>query len=210
MSGRKGAAETPGTLETSEIESAAGTTELSGMTGMSTETEAAGLAGTSAASEEGGKEGEILLQLLTAEKEALETLRNQREAANSLDYRQKAEYRDTIALLEKYGEECAGRADSENPFPRIRRAFDRKVKAHQSQVKDAGQALENVFAFLERTWGRGKEMVLFMTELTANEDSMLFLEMWGSDSYFKYNQDLLIYDVHQKLRQEIADLALEE
>lgn len=49
-------------------------------------------------------------------------------------------------------------------------------------------------------------MVLFMTELTANADSMHFIELWGSVSYFQLNQDLLIYDVHQNLQHEIAVL----
>jgi hypothetical protein len=52
-------------------------------------------------------------------------------------------------------------------------------------------------------------MVLLMTELTASEESMLFIEMWGCDSYFKYDQELLIYDVHRNLQREIANLGLE-
>ena len=51
-------------------------------------------------------------------------------------------------------------------------------------------------------------MVLFLTELTANEESMLFVEMWGCDSYFRYNEELLIYDIHRNLRRKIADLGL--
>lgn len=101
---------------------------------------------------------------------------------------------------------CIDENKPDKPFQRIKKAFDVKVKSHRNRVGETKQALENVFAFLERTWGKNQEMVLFMAELTANEESMLFLEMWGCDSYFKYNQDLLIYDVHRNLRREIADL----
>ena len=72
--------------------------------------------------------------------------------------------------------------------------------------EEVKEYLENAFSFLAQAWGNGQEMILFMTELTANADSMHFIELWGSTSYFQYNQDLLIYDVHQKLQREITDL----
>ena len=83
------------------------------------------------------------------------------------------------------------------------------MTVHQKQVQETKLFLENSFGFVERTWGRSQEMVLLMTELTASEESMLFIEMWGCDSYFKYDQELLIYDVHRNLQREIANLGLE-
>ncbi len=44
---------------------------------------------------------------------------------------------------------------------------------------------------------------MFLTELTANRESMLYIEMWGSESYFQYQKDLLVYDVHGDLRREL-------
>ena len=154
----------------------------------------------------GADTGAMWYQLLEKHCEEIRTERSRKEAANSLGTKLKTEYRDTLALLEKYKKECTDDNKTEKPFQRIKKAFDAKVKAHQNQVKETKQFLENVFGFLERTWGKSQEMVLFMTELTANEESMLFLEMWGCDSYFKYNQELLIYDVHQNLQREVADL----
>lgn len=154
----------------------------------------------------GADTGAMWYQLLEKHCEEIRTERSRKEAANSLGTKLKTEYRDTLALLEKYKKECTDDNKTEKPFQRIKKAFDAKVKAHQNQVKETKQFLENVFGFLERTWGKSQEIVLLMTELTANEESMLFLEMWGCDSYFKYNQELLIYDVHQNLQREVADL----
>ncbi len=61
---------------------------------------------------------------------------------------------------------------------------------------------------MERVWGQGQEMILFVTELTANADSMHFIEMWGSDAYFQYNQELLVGDVRRNLQREIAELGI--
>lgn len=90
----------------------------------------------------------------------------------------------------------------------MKKSFDGLVKKHQKQVQDTKQALENVFAFIRKAWKNGQEMILFMTELTANADSMHLIELWGSDSYFQHNRDLLIYDVHQNLQREIMELGL--
>ncbi len=63
--------------------------------------------------------------------------------------------------------------------------------------------LENAFAFIEQVWGCGQEMVYFVTELTAGAKSMEFISKWGSESYFRYNKELLTYDMREELRAQI-------
>lgn len=136
----------------------------------------------------------------------LQTERNSAEAANSLSGDQKREYRDAIILLQEYNAICAKEQEQKKQFPLIKKRFDAQAKKHQNHIEEVQQQLENAFDFLEQAWGNGQEMILFMTELTANADSMHFIELWGSASYFRWNQDLLIYDVHQNLQREIADM----
>lgn len=138
--------------------------------------------------------------------EKLKEEQHQKEAANSLSIRQKKEYQESVKLLKQYRETCMQEKESEKQFPHVKKNFDSQVKKHEKQVQNTRQNLENVFAFLERSWGKGQEMILFMTNLTANPDSMEFIEIWGSDSYFRYNQELLIYDVHRDLKREIENL----
>ncbi|MCD8119098.1 MAG: hypothetical protein LUE29_06430 [Lachnospiraceae bacterium] len=45
-----------------------------------------------------------------------------------------------------------------------------------------------------------------MTELTNGIDSLEFIEQWGCDPYFRYNQGLLTWDVRQQLGDEIREL----
>lgn len=136
----------------------------------------------------------------------LQTERNSAEAANSLSGDQKREYRGAIILLQEYNAICAKEQEQKKQFPLIKKRFDAQAKKHQNHIEEVQQQLENAFDFLEQAWGNGQEMILFMTELTANADSMHFIELWGSASYFRWNQDLLIYDVHQNLQREIADM----
>lgn len=134
--------------------------------------------------------------------------RDDRAAAGSLSPRLRKEYREALALLEQYGEEWNRDGDAGKQFRAVKKNFDTLVKKHHGQVQEARQSLENVFGFIERAWGQGQEMILFVTELTANGDSMHFIEMWGSDAYFKYNQELLVCDVRRKLQREIAELGI--
>ena len=152
------------------------------------------------------KEDANIMQILEENSAAIQAERDSAEAANSLSKDQKREYRDAMALLKEYMTECAKAQEPKKQFQRIKKRFDAQAKKHQSQAEEVKEYLENAFCFLAQAWGNGQEMILFMTELTANADSMHFIELWGSASYFKYNQDLLIYDVHQKLQREIMEL----
>ena len=134
--------------------------------------------------------------------------RDDREAAGSLSPRLRKEYREVLALLDQYMEECDRDGEAGKLFRGVKKKFDAVVKKHHGQVQEAKQALENVFSFMERVWGQGQEMILFVTELTANADSMHFIEMWGSDAYFQYNQELLVGDVRRNLQREIAELGI--
>lgn len=158
---------------------------------------------------ENGKEPDLILQQLHFYISDMSSRRNHEEAANSLSAVQRAEYRDTLALLRQYIAECAKSDIPQKQFQTVKKSFDASVKKHQKQVKETKQALEHVFAFIRQVWKNGQEMILFMTELTANADSMHFIELWGSDSYFQYNRELLIYDVHQNLQREIMELELD-
>ena len=154
------------------------------------------------------KETGSITQFLDENCARIQEERDSAEAANSLGADQKREYRDSMALLNEYMALCSGENEPKKQFALLKKRFDALVKKHQKQVEEVQRQLENAFGFLAQAWGNGQEMILFVTELTANAGSMHFIELWGSESYFRYNQDLLIYDVHQNLQREIADLLL--
>lgn len=156
--------------------------------------------------ETANKEDANIIQLLDKKCTEIQAEKDSAEAANSLNHDQKREYRDVMALLKEYMAECAKAQEPKKQFQLLKKRFDAQAKKHQNHAEEVKAHLENAFGFLAQAWGNGQEMILFMTELTANADSMHFIELWGSASYFQYNQDLLIYDVHQKLQQEITDL----
>lgn len=46
-------------------------------------------------------------------------------------------------------------------------------------------------------------MTYFLTLLTSNRYCNTFISSYGCDSYYKYNDKLLLYDVKENLRNQI-------
>ena len=54
--------------------------------------------------------------------------------------------------------------------------------------------LDNLFAFAEKVWGQGQEMVILVTELTIGSYSSRFIARYGCDAYYKNNDSLKLYE----------------
>ncbi|MBQ8637867.1 MAG: AAA family ATPase [Lachnospiraceae bacterium] len=149
---------------------------------------------------------EEVISLLEGCVNTLQEEQNRKAMANSLSSSQKREYQEAIHCLRDYQEICVTAPEKEKQFPMIKKKFDSQAKRHKKQVEASKDALEHVFRFVEAAWGEEQEMLLFMTNLTANAVSMEFIANWGSKSYFQHNQELLIYDVHGELQKQIEQL----
>lgn len=128
-----------------------------------------------------------------------------RIAASSIMEREKEEYFSAIRRILEY-EKNPDTGETDKDFMKVKKNFDKSVKSHEKQIETVKSMLESAFAFIERVWGDGQEMVLFLTELTAGADSLFFINQWGSDSYFRYNEELLTYDQRDKLKIKIREL----
>lgn len=93
-------------------------------------------------------------------------------------------------------------------FADIRALFAAREKARAAHAQETGDHLTNTFAFLDRIFGEGQEMVLFLTELSRNAACLQFVNECGNDAYYHYNKLLLLKDREDSLRQEIAAMKL--
>lgn len=75
-------------------------------------------------------------------------------------------------------------------------------------MTSTGQALQNAFDFMERAFGEGQELVVFVTELNTNPYSLEFISENGCDSYYKYNKKLLFDQENREILGELE--AIEE
>lgn len=80
---------------------------------------------------------------------------------------------------------------------------EQKEKLAQLETETA-QALEFAFDFMEQAFENGQEMVVFVTELTINSESVLFLSEHACERYKQYNEQLLVGTRKTELLSELA------
>lgn len=84
--------------------------------------------------------------------------------------------------------------------------FDRREKARQEQIHQTGDHLTHAFDFMAQCFGEGQEMVIFLTELSADSRAVKFVNENGNDAYFRYNRLLLLDERHSQLTQDVMKL----
>ncbi|MCI6858236.1 MAG: AAA family ATPase [Eubacterium sp.] len=76
-------------------------------------------------------------------------------------------------------------------FLSVKEHFDTQCIKREKTIRQASDALEHAFSFMEEAFGEGQEMVVFITELTMDPDASQFITENGCERYFKYNKTLL-------------------
>ena len=70
--------------------------------------------------------------------------------------------------------------------------------------------IDNIFNFSEETFGEGQEIIILVTEMTANFYSSHFLARYGNEKYFRHNKDMLFYERQKEIALEILELNFDE
>lgn len=93
-------------------------------------------------------------------------------------------------------------------FEAAKKDFDKAVADLKVTAAKTSAKLTNMFKFLERVFGDGQEMLIVVTELTANRYTALYISEFGCKEYFRHNKELLITDREQELMSAIDDLGI--
>ena len=111
--------------------------------------------------------------------------------ASSLSQQAQREIQRVMRTLETYcAEWLTSPAQAGEGFAWLKARFAREVETLRSEAKQAGQALENAFRFCEKAFEDGDEVLIFVTELTADYSSARFIGHYGCDSYYMHNKEL--------------------
>lgn len=113
-----------------------------------------------------------------------------------------------VSQMHRQADLLRGVDDGQCAMEILKSDFTATVQQVKDRAGEAGEKLENGFAFCEQAFGDGQEMLIFVTELTANEYSAAFIGKYGSESYFRHNKELLFYERNQELSRELEDLQL--
>lgn len=154
-----------------------------------------------------GQKEKPLAELLSAQIQAEHEILEKNIIARSISTDGMREQKAVIRYYHEF-EQTARKEKAEKQFAAVKKQFTSLVKQHEKSVASCQEMYTCAFGFVEQAWQVKQEMVLFLTELTANSNTMTFIELWGNESYFKFNQSLLVYDAKKKLQEEISLLDL--
>lgn len=133
---------------------------------------------------------------------------DKKRKAGLLDRNKEECYHHVIKTLEEYLQMIKEKSIRENDeaMEGIRVQFNKIVDDRKVQIEETKAMLESGFDFMEQVFSESAEMVIFVTELTANYYSMKFISDNGSESYYKYSKGLLFHETERDIRKEIEQL----
>ena len=147
----------------------------------------------------------VLEQLREAEHKKLE---NGRKAGN-LSADGQAQMEALLAMLEADCDSIAQETDGMNAFGLLKMDFDSRVKGLKQEGQEKTVLLDNLFTFAEEVFPNGHELLIIVTELTANYYTAKYISEYGCEKYFAHNQELLFYERQKKIMQELDLLDLD-
>ena len=115
-----------------------------------------------------------------------------------------------IACLDDYAKKIASETDGTKAFALIKKDFNKKVKDFKKLAETTSVQIDNMFIFADEVFSAGQEMLILVTELTANNNSASFISRFGSKEYFKYSSELMFSERQSELLREIDDLKLDD
>ena len=128
------------------------------------------------------------------------------KAAGSLSSEERDMKQDLIGYLKRLTILIQGEEDPDKAFINIKKEYNTRVKQLSKAADDAGDKLSNMFKFSEEAFGDGQEMVIIVTELTANYYSARFISTYGCKEYFEHNKELLFYERQKEIISAISEI----
>ena len=156
--------------------------------------------------------GEMAAQLLTRQADQLDGAVKAGRRANSMSEddarakRRAAQIMTEMALSVRE----SGAATGMEAFQTIKKRFDAENDELKRAVSATESHLSNAFAFCEKVFPEGQELLILVTELTLNPAAARFIGKYGCDAYFRHNKNLLFYERQTEIIRSIEELDLDE
>ena len=147
-----------------------------------------------------------LEDLVQGRRKLLESLRS----ANSLSEETRRKHRNVLRFLEEGRRELQVRGIREGieAYDFLKQRFQEEVADMKRETNQTKDRLHALFSFVEEAFGQGNEMLILLTELTANSDSAGFIASFGSPDYARFSEEMMLTRRGDSLRERIAELDL--
>lgn len=114
----------------------------------------------------------------------------------------------TVSCLYDMAEKTASLSDYDTCFDVIRDECAGLVAEHNEKAGHTRGRMDALFSFAEACWEDDKEMLMIVTELTADPDCVSFISTYGCDGYYKHNKNLLFDERQAAIGQKLDELEL--
>ena len=118
-------------------------------------------------------------------------------------YQERIQKKTLLTLEELENKMALTGGDNEALYGTAKQWFTEREAARALSINKTGGHLTNAFAFINRAFGEGQELVIFLSDINAGFYSLKFISECGNDAYYKYNEYLLLKDQRAKLREEV-------
>ena len=143
-------------------------------------------------------------RVISCEEKSLEAAGN----SGALSQTERIRRQKTILFLRELSMKIAGDEDAESAFKIVKKEYNAKVKNLSRSADAVKKRLSNMFLFSEDAFGEGQELLIIVTELTANYNSARFISEFGCEEYFRHNKELLFYERQREIITKIEDLGI--
>ncbi len=129
--------------------------------------------------------------------------------AGTLAGEDKRRHRAVIHFLESAGKKLRLEgAEDHAAFAILKSEFDAQVAAMKRENSRIQARLHHLFAFSEKAFMDGNEVLVLVTELTVNVYSARFIGQYGSEDYYRHNEDLMLHERQDDIMKVIEELEL--
>lgn len=141
-----------------------------------------------------------------AAKEEIDRIRTEEDGKKTADlYRIKAEDPSVDSVKRKTYKTIVELLCRPSPTEALSEEYENVL----AEGKSAEEKIDRLLAFAEKSLGKRQELTAMLTTLVANEDFVSFLTLFGSDGFYRLNDELLIGPDDSALRKRAADLLSE-
>lgn len=153
---------------------------------------------------------EQLLGMLQAQGQGRKKLLDSLQAAGALSDADAYKNKFMIRFFAEAAKEIrvGGAPEGADAYGLIREKFGQETAALKAQTEKIGGRLHCLFAFAEKAFEAGNEMLVLVTELTVNDDSARFIASFGCPDYQRHNEELMLSERQDRFMEEIEALGL--
>ena len=104
---------------------------------------------------------------------------------------------------------CATAGAEEGPaaFEAASKAYRAEVDAIAPLVESTQVKMTNAIGFVEECFGDGREMLVFLAELSTRTTTCKFISRFGCDAYYARNDELKVDEARESLATRVRELA---